>query len=136
MTCIHLSASSEGQELVKAYLALQRAEMPEFSLIMMFGRLLCFMGEYDKARKHFRHLLDTSDEDKPSLYHNLGFVDASQQNFLEALQQYDLARSLLENADPPRRQELATTLNNMAAVFSQVSDNITTIKRDLFDKCI
>ncbi len=120
LTCIHLSASSEGRELADTYLELQRAEMPEFSLIMMFGRLLCSMGEYVKARQHFENLLDTSGEDKPSLHHNLAFVHDKQQNFTEALQCYDQAYSLLQQADPPRRQELAATLNNMAAVFSEV----------------
>lgn len=122
LTCIHLSAGSEGRELVDKYLALQRAEMPDFSLVMMFGRLLCFMGEYAKAREHFEHLLATSGEDKASLHHNLAFVSEREQNFHGALEQYKLARALLEGSDPPRRREMATTLNNMASIFSRVSD--------------
>ncbi|CAF3793736.1 unnamed protein product [Rotaria sp. Silwood1] len=101
LTCIYLLASSEGRELVDTYLELQRAEMPEFSLIMMYGRLLCFMGEYAKARQHFEDLFDTSNEDKPSLYHNLAFVHDKQQHFTEALQCYDQAYSLLQQANPP-----------------------------------
>jgi tetratricopeptide (TPR) repeat protein len=120
LTCIHLSASSEGRELIDTYLEIQRAEMPEFSLVMMFGRLLCFMGEHGKAREHFENLLESSAEDKPSLHHNLAFIHDKQQNFTEALRCYDQACILLREADPPRRQELAATLNNMAAVFSQV----------------
>ncbi|CAF3180100.1 unnamed protein product [Rotaria socialis] len=119
LTCIYLSASSEGRELVDIYLTLQRAEMPEFNLVMMFGRLLCFMGDYAKAHKYFTYFLENSGEDKPSLHHNLAFVHDKQQNFDEALQHYEEACSLLQQADPPRVQELAVTLNNMAAVFSQ-----------------
>ena len=127
VTTIHLSASSEGRALIDRYLALQRADMPDFSLIMMFGRLLCLMGEYEKARKHFTHLLKTTEEDKASLYHNLGLVDASQQKFSAALENYGIAQLLLHEAVPPRRQELATTLNNMAAVFSKVTDEVTVV---------
>jgi tetratricopeptide (TPR) repeat protein len=94
--------------------------MPTFSLIMMFGRVLCSMGEYAKARAHFERLAKAGREDQASIQHNLGFVYAQQQNFKEALQHYAQARSLLRQAHPPRFQELATTLNNMAAVFSQV----------------
>ena len=96
--------------------------MPEFSLVMMFGRLLCFMGEYAKAHKHFQRLLDTTSEDKPSLHHNLAFVYSKQQNFTDALQHYDVARHMLQEAHPPRLQELAATLNNIGTIFSQVSD--------------
>lgn len=120
LTCIHLSASSEGRELVDTYLELQRTDMPEFNLVMMFGRLLCFMGEYDKARKHFENLLETSGEDKPSLHHNLALIHDKQQHYSEALQYYNQAGVLLKEADPPRRLELAATFNNMAAVHSQV----------------
>ncbi len=120
LTHIYLTASSEGRQLVDTYIALQRAEMPTFSLIMMFGRVLCSMGEYTKARTHFERLAEAGREDQASIQHNLGLVHAQQQNFKEALQHYTQARSLLQLAHPPHLQELATTLNNMAAVFSQV----------------
>jgi Tfp pilus assembly protein PilF len=94
--------------------------MPTFSLIMMFGRVLCSMGEYNKARAHFERLAETGREDQASIQHNLGFVHCQQQNFKEALQHYAQVCSLLEQAHPPRLEELAATLNNMAAVFSQV----------------
>ncbi|CAF1617917.1 unnamed protein product [Rotaria magnacalcarata] len=119
LTCIYLSVSSEGRELVDKYLSLQRAEMPEFNLIMMFGRLLCFMGEYEKAYKHFTYFLENSDEDKPSLHHNMAFVYDKQQKFDAALQHYQQACLMLQLADPPRLQELAATFNNIAAVFTQ-----------------
>jgi tetratricopeptide (TPR) repeat protein len=120
LTHIYLTASSEGRQLVDTYIALQRAEMPTFSLIMMFGRVLCSMGEYNKARAHFERLAEAGREDQASIQHNLGYVHGLQQNFKEALQHYAQARSLLQHAHPPRLRELATTLNNMAAVFSQV----------------
>ncbi|UJR07439.1 hypothetical protein I4U23_011725 [Adineta vaga] len=119
LTCIHLSASSEGRELVNKYLELQRIDMPEFSLIMMFGRLLCFMGKYVEARKHFQDLLESTGEDKASLYHNLAFICDKEQNFVESLRYYEQTCALLQETDPPRRQELAATLNNMSAVCSQ-----------------
>jgi tetratricopeptide (TPR) repeat protein len=121
LTHIYLTASSEGRHLVDSYVALQRAEMPNFSLIMMFGRILCLMGQYTKARTHFERLTEAGHEDQASIEHNLGFVYAQQQNYEEAIQHYAQARSLLQEADPPRLQELAVTLNNMAAVFSQVN---------------
>ncbi len=87
---------------------------------MMFGRVLCSMGEYNKAKAHFERLNEAGREDQASIQHNLGYVYALQQNFNEALKHYTQARSLLQQAHPPRLRELATTLNNMAAVFSQV----------------
>jgi tetratricopeptide (TPR) repeat protein len=120
LTHIYLTANSEGRQLVDAYIELQRAEMPTFSLIMMFGRVLCLMGEYTKARTHFERLAEAGREDQANIQHNLGFVHAQQQNFKEALQHYAQAHFLLLQAHPSRLQELAATLNNMAAVFSQV----------------
>jgi len=86
----------------------------------MFGRVLCSMGEFSKARAHFERLAEAGREDQASIQHNLGFVHAQQQNFKEALRHYAQARSLLLQTHPSRLQELAATLNNMAAVFSQV----------------
>ena len=120
LTHIYLTASSEGRQLVDAYIELQRAEMPTFSLIMMFGRVLCSMGEYNKAKAHFERLAEAGHEDAASIQHNLGYVHDRQQNFQEALRHYNQASSLLSEADPPRLLELAATFNNMATVFSQV----------------
>lgn len=120
-TWIYMSATDQGGELVKKYITLQRAEMSEFSLVMMFGRLLCFMGEHGKARGHFQHLLDHGKEDKASLYHNIGFVCDREQNYQAALEYYDKARLLLMTSTRRRVEELAVTLNNMAVVHSRVS---------------
>lgn len=120
---IYLTASNEGRQLVDQYIDLQRAEMPTFSLIMMFGRVLCSMGEYSRAKVHFERLAEASREDMASIQHNLGYVNNLQQNFQEALRHYEQASSLLSEADPPRLVELAATYNNMATVFSQVTSD-------------
>jgi len=115
---IKMSASGEGQAITQDYIETARHEMEERSVAIMFGRLMCQMGEYEKSQKYFEQLLvDPNDEDLAWIEFNIGRALHYKNKWKEARTYYDRAQDRMMSVDPPRIKESAYVLNSIGTVL-------------------
>jgi len=116
---IKMSASNEGQTITKDYIKLTQQETEEQSVSIVFGRLMCNLGEYDKSQKYFEQLLkDPNGEDVAWIEFNIGRALYYKCEWKDAKEYYDRAYQRMKNAEPARtNKDLAYVLNNIGVIL-------------------
>ncbi|CAF4028260.1 unnamed protein product, partial [Rotaria sordida] len=113
-----MTATNEGQVVIQDYLEAARRETKERSVGIMFGRLMCNMGQYQKSQRYFEQLLiNSKDEDPAWIEFNIGRALHFKGEWEKARKYYDNAHRRMMNVDPPREKDSANVLNNIGAVL-------------------
>ena len=115
---IRMNASNDGEAITKDYLELIRVDSQERSFGIIFGRLMCDLGEYDKSQKYFEQLLkEPEGEDIAWIEFNIGRALYLKGEWREARKYYDRAYNRMENVQPARIKETAYVLNNIGIIL-------------------
>lgn len=98
---IKMNVSNEGETITKSFITLTQKEVEEQSVIIVFGRLMCNLGEYDKSQKYFEQLLkDPNGEDIAWIEFNIGRALDFKGELKEAREYYDRAFKRMMDAKP------------------------------------
>ncbi|CAF4956822.1 unnamed protein product [Rotaria sp. Silwood1] len=115
---INMNVSNEGQIITKDYIELTQKETEEKSFSIVFGRLMCNLGYYDKSLKYFQQLLnDPNDEDLAWIEYNIGRALHFKGEWKETREYYDRAYDRMMMSNPPRIKDSAHVLNNIGLVL-------------------
>ncbi|CAM4829355.1 unnamed protein product [Rotaria magnacalcarata] len=113
-----MTLSNEGQKITEDYLELTQTETEELSVSIVFGRLLCDLGEYDKSKKYFEQLLnDSPKEDCAWIEFNIGRALSFKCEWNQAREYYNRAYDLMMKNKPTRVKDSAWILNNIDAIL-------------------
>ncbi|CAF5188356.1 unnamed protein product, partial [Rotaria sp. Silwood1] len=105
---INMNVSNEGQIITKDYIELTQKETEEKSFSIVFGRLMCNLGYYDKSLKYFQQLLnDPNDEDLAWIEYNIGRALHFKGEWKETREYYDRAYDRMMMSNPPRIKDSA-----------------------------
>ena len=117
---IKMNVSNEGETITKSFIEETQREVEEQSIVIVFGRLMCNLGEYDKAQKYFEELLnDPNDEDIAWIEFNIGRVLDFKGEWKEAKEYYDHAYERMMKSKPARMKDSAYVLNNIGVILHQ-----------------
>ncbi|CAF1321714.1 unnamed protein product [Rotaria magnacalcarata] len=109
-----MSFSNEGHKITKDYLEFIRQETEELSHSIVFSRLLCDLGEYDKSQKYFEQLLnDSQNEDHAWIEYNIRRTVYSKDEWDEARKYYDR----MVKTEPPRIKASSLALHNIGVIL-------------------
>ncbi|CAF3116284.1 unnamed protein product [Rotaria sp. Silwood2] len=115
---IKMNLSNEGQKITKDFIELTQKETEEISVSIVFGRLLCDLGEYDKSQKYFQQLFnDSNGEDLAWIEFNIGRALDYKGEWNEARENYDRAYDRMMKNKPARIKDSARVLNNIGVIL-------------------
>ncbi|CAF1307504.1 unnamed protein product [Rotaria sp. Silwood1] len=117
---IKLRASDKESKVAKEYIELNRKGEEEFSIELIFGKLLIDMGQYDQSLKYFQSLLlsdHTAKNDIAKINNLIGSTYYNKGDFEKALEYYELVYNLMMNNKPMRIKDSAKPLTNIGIVY-------------------
>ncbi|CAF3620755.1 unnamed protein product [Rotaria sp. Silwood1] len=115
---IKMKLSNQGQKITKDFIELTQKETEELSVSIVFGRLLCNLGKYDRSQEYFQQLLnDSNDEDRAWIEFNLGRALDFKGEWNEARKYYDSAYDQMMKNEPVRIKDSAHVLNNIGNIL-------------------
>ncbi|CAF1139693.1 unnamed protein product [Didymodactylos carnosus] len=116
---VNMSLTDDGVKLASDYIELNKQEMNETSVPILFGKLLNEMGEHKKAYKYFKNLKENiqDNEDIARIYNGIGHAYHGMKNLEKALESYNHCYDLLINNKPPCIKHIARPLNNIGAIY-------------------
>ncbi|CAF3554604.1 unnamed protein product [Rotaria socialis] len=116
---IKMNLSNEVEKITKDYLKLTQNETGEINVSIIFGRLLCDLGEYDKSQKYFEQLLnDSIGEDRAWIEFNIGRALHFKGQLKEARKYFVLAYDQMMKNKPTRIGHSAQVLNQFGNILS------------------
>ena len=114
---VRMIACNEEQMLIKDYLDETSRETEQTSAAIVFGRLMCSLGQYDKSLQYFQQLLnDFTKEDLAWIEFNIGRVWYFKGDLKQARYYYDRSYDRMMQTDPPRIKDSAHVLNSIGAI--------------------
>ncbi|CAF1679201.1 unnamed protein product, partial [Rotaria sp. Silwood1] len=120
LNIIKMIPSNKGQKITKDFIELTQKETEELSVSIVFGRLLCDLGKYDKSQKYFQQLLnDSNDEDRAWIEFNIGRALCLKGEWNEARKYYDRAYDRMMKTKPVRIKDSAHVLNNIGNILNR-----------------
>jgi Tfp pilus assembly protein PilF len=115
---IQISATKDGETITKHYIEETHRETEEKSVGIVFGRLMCNLGEYDKSQKYFEQLLrDPNGEDVAWIEFNIGRALYFKGELDVAREYYDHAYDRMIKAEPARIKDSTYVLNNIGNIL-------------------
>ncbi|CAF1162330.1 unnamed protein product [Adineta steineri] len=123
---VHLSLDQHDQLNVNNYMQHTYAKHVDTNdRSVLFGKLLCDMGEYESAIKYFLDLLDNSlnlKNDSRAVYlNNIGVCYNEMKNTDQALKYYKEACKIYEQTNNERG--ISTCQHNIASIYHSQGDN-------------
>jgi len=116
---IKMTVTNEAQNIGRHFIEETQREAGEQSIAIVFGRLMCNLGEYDKSQKYFEQMLnEPNGEDLAWIEHNIGRVLDFKGEWNEARKFYDRAYERMIKAKPPRIKDSAAVLNNIGNILN------------------
>ncbi|CAF2976076.1 unnamed protein product [Rotaria sp. Silwood2] len=116
---ITMSLSNKGQQITKDFIELRQKETEEQSILFIFGRLFCDLGEYNKSQNYFQKLLeDSNDEDHAWIEFNIGRALHLKGEWNEAKEYYYRAYDRMIQNKPARTKDSAHVLNNIGNILT------------------
>ena len=110
---INMSVSNQGEKITKNYIELMQTQIEEKSAAIVFGRLMCDMGEYHRSQVYFEELLrEPNEEDVAWIELNIGRALDYKSEWEEARKYYERAHDRMISADPPRLKDSAQAIKN------------------------
>mgnify|MGYP001068459397 CR=1 FL=1 len=115
---INMTATNEAENIGKHFIEQTQREAGEQSIAIVFGRLMCNLGQYDKAQSYFQKMLNQSNgEDLAWILFNIGLTLYFKGEWDEARQYYDRAYERMITSEPLRIKDSAIILNNIGNVL-------------------
>ncbi|CAF3639387.1 unnamed protein product [Adineta steineri] len=119
---IQLSGVEKSSYIVNEYIKSVAKESEETNSTLLFGRLMCDMGEYTKSESYLKRILSNlpdTHNDIPNIYFHLGRVCYLRGDYKPALQYYEHALVLQKNEIKPKEEsmDIARTLHNIGNIY-------------------
>ena len=115
---INMTVTNEAQNVGRHFIEETQRHAEDQSIPIVFGRLMCNLGEYDKSQKYFEQMLnEPNGEDFAWIEYNIGRVLDLKGEWNEAQKFYDRAHERMVNAKPPRIKDSIYVLNNTGGVL-------------------
>ncbi|CAF4699734.1 unnamed protein product [Rotaria sp. Silwood1] len=116
---IKMNLSNEGKKIMKDFIELMQKDTDELHVSIVFGRLMCNLGQYNKSIKYFQHLFnDSNEEDQAWIEFNIGRAFDLKGQWDKARKYYDRAYDRMMKKKPTRIKDSAHVLNNIGAILS------------------
>ncbi|CAF1206617.1 unnamed protein product [Didymodactylos carnosus] len=132
---VNLRVTSKGADIAREYIKLNRKELEERSVAVMFGSLLCDMGQCDKSMKYFENLFQNhEDENISHIEFNLGRTHDLRGEYDKALQLYEHSYGTMMMSKPVPKKASARVLNNIGNVYYKRSEYDRAL--DYYSKCL
>ncbi|CAF4817058.1 unnamed protein product [Rotaria sp. Silwood1] len=115
-----MSASNDGQIIKEKYINDSRRQIEDLSIKILFGRLMCDIGQWTQSQHFFEILLNNwnnNNEDLAKIERSLGEVLQWKGEWNEARKCYDRAYDRIMNAKPIRIKELADILFDIGEIL-------------------
>ncbi|CAF4532982.1 unnamed protein product [Rotaria sp. Silwood1] len=116
---IEMSASNEGQLIKEKYIKDSHRQIQDLSIKILFGRLMCDMGQWNQSQHFFQHLLydsNSNSEDLAKLERSLGEVLQWKGEWTRARKYYEWAYDRMTNSKPTRIKDSADILFNIGEI--------------------
>ncbi|CAF4373665.1 unnamed protein product [Didymodactylos carnosus] len=132
---VNLRVTSEEADIAREYIKLNRKELEERSVAIMFGSLLCDMGQYDKSMKYFENLFQNPQgENISDIEFNLGRIHHFRGEYAQALQLYEHSYATMMMSKPVPEKASARVLNNIGLVYGNKGEYGRAL--DYYSKCL
>ena len=116
---IRMTVTNDGEKITKDYIAQTQEKAEQQSVTIVFGRLMCDLGQYDKSQKYFEELLQNPEGgDLAWIEFNLGRAFHFKGVWDDARQYYDRAYARMINVRPAREKDSMVVLNNIGVVLN------------------
>ncbi|CAF0847311.1 unnamed protein product [Didymodactylos carnosus] len=116
---VNLRLTSKGADIAREYIKLNRKELEQRSVAIMFGSLLCDMEQYDKSMKYFENLFQNPQgENISDIEFNLGRAHDFRGEYAQALQLYEHSYATMMMSKPVPEKASARVLNNIGGVYN------------------
>ena len=115
---VFMTATNDGEKITKDYVELTEKETREKSIAIVFGQLMCNLGEYDKSQKYFEQLLNQPEgEDTTWIEFNIGRALSYKGHWKEARTYYDRAYDRMTKASPVRLKDSAQVISSIGVIL-------------------
>ena len=115
---IKMTVTNEAQNIGRHFIEETQREAGDQSITIVFGKLMCNLGEYDKSQKYFEQMLnEPNGEDLAWIEYNIGQAFDFKGEWDEARKFYDRAYDRMINAKPPRIKDSAYVLNSIGVIL-------------------
>ena len=115
---IKMTVTNEAQAIGRHFIEETQRHAEDQSIAIVFGRLMCNLGEHDKSQKYFEQMLnEPNGEDLAWIEYNIARAFDFKGEWDEARKFYDRAYTQMINAKPPRVKDSAIVLNNIGAIL-------------------
>ena len=115
---IKMTVTNEAEMIIKHYIEETERETGEKSVSIVFGNLMCDLGEYDKALTYFEQLLEKPNgEDLAWIEHYIGRTLYFKGEWDASREYYESAYRRKINAKPSRIKDAASSLNNIGLIL-------------------
>ncbi|CAF3849355.1 unnamed protein product [Adineta steineri] len=103
---------------------IQQETFPDSTGWHRLGLLLTKMGHFNKAQEVYEVLLHqaTDESDKANIYHQLGRIKDSQEEYQEALSYYEKALAIRQQSLPLNHPDLGASYSNIGVVYDNMGD--------------
>jgi tetratricopeptide (TPR) repeat protein len=118
MWLIKLNAVCDGRSILRKYIDDTHRQIEDLSIPIIFGKLICDMGQWNQSQIYFEHLLnDSHDEDLVWIEHSIGQVHHWKAEWNEARIYYDRAYDRMMNSEPARIRDSALILSDIGEIL-------------------
>ncbi|CAF2035132.1 unnamed protein product [Rotaria magnacalcarata] len=119
---MQLAGVDELSGAVNEYIQSIGKETEESNSILLFSRVMCDMGEYEKSEKYLKRLLSdlpSNHDDTSKIYFNLGRVCYLRGEYKQSLEYYEEALAIQKREIHPHKSSLdiARTLHNIGNIY-------------------
>ena len=115
---IQMTVTNEAQSIARHFIEETQRHAEQQSIAIVFGKLMCNLGECDKSQKYFEQMLnEPNGEDLAWIENNIGRVLDWKGKWDDARKFYDRAYAQMINAKPPRIKDSAVVLNNIGIIL-------------------
>ena len=116
---VTMKATDQGSILAQEHIKEHRRQIDTTSVILVYGRLLTEIGQYDKSQQYYERLLEKpNEEDLSFIYYYLGAIHYHKGQYEKAIQYYESSYDTLINTALPREGTSAYVLNDIGAILS------------------
>ncbi|CAF3665333.1 unnamed protein product [Rotaria sordida] len=117
---IEMTASNDGQIIKEKYIKDSHRQIEDLSIEILFGRLMCDIGQWNQSQYLFEYLLSKSNnnnEDLAKVEYSLGDVLQWKGEWTEARKYYDHAYERLISVKPTRIKDLTYILFKIGEIL-------------------